>query len=161
MTSQHWFDDLDHKLDTWLDTWLARHPGQGALLEEEERNGARSAGTGQRVRLRQEAGKLRDVLLQQGEAIRLWRQRRQEAVTGRDTTLARQCAHHEHRCRREGQVMWERLEMIGSLSPEEWYTTTPRSGWRVTEAPVSLQQAWAGFVVERELQELQRQAGKG
>ncbi|MXW11566.1 MAG: hypothetical protein F4Z73_01545 [Synechococcus sp. SB0668_bin_13] len=161
MTAQHWFDDLDHRLDAWLDTWLANHPDQGALLEEEERNAAQSAGTGHWVRLRQEAQLLRRVLLQQGEAIQLWRQRQQEALAGHNRTLARQCADHEHRCRQEGQVMWQRLEMIGSLPPEAWRTTTAQGGWRVTEAPASLQQSWANFVVERELQELQRQAGKG
>ena len=44
-----------------------------------------------------------------------------------------------------GQVMWERLEAIGSLPPERWRTTSARSGWRVTEAPVSLQQAWSNL----------------
>ena len=53
--------------------------------------------------------------------------------------------------------MWERLEAIGSLPPERWRTTSARSGWRVTEAPVSLQQAWSNFVVEQELRELRRQ----
>lgn len=161
MTSQHWLDDLNHRLDTWLDTWLANHPGQVALLEEEERNAAQAAGTGHRVGLRQEAQQLRNILLQQGEAIQLWRQRQQKALTGHNSALARQCADHERRCRQEGQVMWERLEMIGSLPPEAWRTTAARGGWRVTEAPAPLQQAWSSFVVEQELQELRRHAGKG
>ncbi|KKZ13255.1 MAG: hypothetical protein TE42_01170 [Candidatus Synechococcus spongiarum SP3] len=161
MTSQNWLEDLNHKLDTWLDTWLANHPGQGTLLEEDERNQAKSAGGRHWVQLRQEAQQLRQVLLQQGEAIGLWRQRHQEALAGRNSTLAHQCADHEHRCRREGQVMWERLERIGSLRPEEWCITAAQGGWRVTEAPVSLQQAWSNFVVEQELEELRRQGGKG
>lgn len=161
MTSQHWLDDLNHRLDIWLDTWLLNHPGQGALLEEGERNAAQSAGTSHWVRLRQEAQQLRNILLQQGEAIQLWRQRQQEALTSHNSALAHQCADHEHRCRQEGQAMWERLEMIGSLRPEEWGTTVARGGWRVTEAPASLQQAWSSFVVEQELQELRRHTGKG
>ena len=161
MTSQHWLDDLNHRLDTWLDTWLANHPDQGVLLEEEERNAAQSAGTSNWVRLRQEVQQLRQVLLQQGEAIQLWAHRRQAALSGHNSTLAHQCAHHEHRCRQEGQVMWERLEMIGSLAPEQWRTTPPSNSWRATEAPISLEQAWSSFVVEQELRELQRQAGKG
>ena len=161
MASQDWLDDLNHRLDTWLDTWLASHPGQEALLEEEERNTAQSAEKSHWVRLQQEAQQLRKVLLQQGEGIRLWNQRQQEALTGHNSNLAHQCADHEHRCRQEGQVMWERLEMIGSLHPEERNTTVARRGWRVTEVPESLQQAWISFVVEQELQELQRQAGNG
>ena len=161
MTSQHWLEDLNHRLDTWLDTWLANHPDQGALLEEDERNQARAQGTGHQVGLRQEARQLRQVLLQQGEAIQLWRQRHQEALAGHNSTLARQCADHGHRCRQEGQVMWERLERIGSLRPEEWRTTAARGGWRVTEAPASLQQAWSDFVVEQELRELRRQGSQG
>ena len=163
MTSQDWLDDLDHRLDTWLDTWLADHPGQGALLEEEERNAARSAGTSHQLQLQQEVQQLRKVLLQQGEAIRLWHQRQQEALASRNSTMAmaQQCADHERRCRQEGQVMWQRLEMIGSLRPEQWRTTAARGGWRVTEVPASLQQAWTSFVVEQELQELQRHAGRG
>ena len=156
-SSRRWFEDLEQRLDTWLDGWLARHPGQGALLEEEDRNQVRSAGTDNELRLREEARKLRRLLLQQGEAIRLWRQRQQSALAGRNSDLARQCAHHGRRCRQEGQVMWERLEAIGSLPPEQWRTTSARSGWRVTEAPVSLQQAWSDFVVEQELRELRRQ----
>lgn len=161
MTPQHWLEDLDQRLDTWLDTWLANHPDQGALLEEDERNQAQSAGERHWVRLRQEAQQLRHVLLQQGEAVQLWRQRHQEALASHNNTLARQCADHEHRCRQEGQVMWERLEMIGSLHPEEWRTTAARGSWRVTETPESLQQAWSHFVVEQELRELRRQGGKG
>ena len=162
MTSQHWLEDLNHTLDTWLDTWLANHPDQGALLEEDGHNQARSAGERHRLQLRQEAQLLRQVLLRQGEAIQLWPQRQQEALTGHNTTLARQCADHEHRCRQEGQAMWERLEMIGSLQPEEWHTTAARGGWRATEAPALLQQAWSNFVVEQELKELRRHAaGKG
>lgn len=161
MTSQHWLDDLNHRLDTWLDTWLLNHPGQGALLEEGERNAAQSAGTSHWVRLRQEARQLRNILLQQGEAIQLWRQRQQEALTSHNSALAHQCADHERRCRQEGQAMWERLEMIGSLRPEEWRTTVARGGWRVTEVPASLQQAWSSFAVEQELQELRRHTGKG
>ena len=161
MTPQHWFEDLNHGLDTWLDAWLANHPDQGALLEEDERKQARSEGTGHCMRLRQEAQLLRRVLLQQGEAIQVWRQRRQEAVAGHNSTLAHQCSNHEHRCRQEGQVMWERLEMIGSLPPEEWRTTGAGSGWRVTEAPASLQRAWSSFVVEQELRKLRRQGGQG
>ncbi|KKZ14597.1 MAG: hypothetical protein TH68_04445 [Candidatus Synechococcus spongiarum 142] len=160
MTSQHWLDDLNHRLDKWLDTWLANHPDQVALLEDDDSNQARSEGTNRWLRLRQEAQQLRQVLLQQGETIGLWRQRRQEALAGHSSILARQCADHEQRCRQDGQVMWERLEMIGSLRPEEWPTTAARSGWRVTETPVSLQQAWSNFVVEQELSELKRQAGK-
>ena len=159
MTPQQWFEDLDHRLDAWLDTWLAHHPGQGTLLEEDERNQAQAAGASRWVQLRQEAQLLRRVLLQQGEAIQLWHQRRQEASAGRNNTLAHQCAHHEHRCRQEGQVMWERLETIGSLPPEAWPTMAARSGWRVTEAPASLQQAWSSFMVEQELRELRRQGG--
>lgn len=161
MTSQHWLDDLSHRLDAWLDTWLANHPGQGALLEEEERNAAQSTGTDHWIRLRQEARQLRNLLLQQGEAIQLWRQRQEEALRGHNSTLAHQCADHEHRCRLEGQVMWERLEMIGSLPPEAWRTTAARGGWQVTEVPAFLQQAWSNFVVEQQLQELRRDAGKG
>lgn len=159
MTPQQWFEDLDHRLDTWLDAWLANHPDQGTLLEENERNQDHSAGTSRWVGLRQEAQLLRRVLLQQGKAIQLWRQRQQEALAGHNSAMARQCADHEHRCRQEGQVMWERLEMIGALPPEEWRTTAARSGWRVTEAPACLQQAWSGFVVEQELRELRRQGG--
>ena len=154
MTSHHWFDDLNHRLDTWLDTLLANHPEQVARLEEEERNAAQSAGINNWMRLRQEAQQLRQVLLQQGEAIQLWSQRQQAALTGHNSALAHQCAHHERRCRQEGQVMWERLEMIGSLDPEQWRTTAPRSNWRVTETPISLEQAWSNFVVEQELREL-------
>ncbi|KKZ14051.1 MAG: hypothetical protein TQ37_02335 [Candidatus Synechococcus spongiarum 15L] len=157
MTSQDWFEDLNHGLETWLDAWLAHHPGQGALLEEEDRSQARSVGTNNALRLRQEARKLRQVLLQQGEAVQVWRQRYQEALASHNYTLARQCADHERICRQDGQVMWERLETIGSLRPEEWQTTAARGGWRVTEAPASLEQAWSNFVVERELRELQRQ----
>ena len=159
MTPQQWFEDLDHRLDTWLDTWLANHPDQGALLEDDEHNQAQAAGTSRWVRLRQEAQLLRRVLLQQGEAIQLWRQRQQEALAGHNSTLARRCSDHEQICRQAGQVMWERLEMIGSLPPEEWRTTAARSGWRVTEVPASLQQAWSDFVVEQELRELRRQGG--
>lgn len=161
MAPRHWFEDLDHRLDTWLDAWLARHPGQGALLEEDERNRSQAAGTSRRVQLWQEAQLLRRVLLQQGEAIQLWRQRQQEALAGHNRTLSRQCSDHEHHCRQEGRVMWERLEMIGSLPPEEWRTTAARTGWRVTEAPASLEQAWSSFVVEQELRELQRQGTTG
>ena len=161
MTSRDWLEDLDQRLDTWLDTWLASHPDQGALLEEDERNQARSAGTSRRVQLRQEARQLRQALLRQAEAIQLWRQRRQEALAAHNSSLAHQCSCHEQRCRREGQLMWERLEVIGSPGPEEWRTTSTRSGWRVTEAPASLEQAWSDFVVERELQELRRHAGNG
>lgn len=159
MTPQQWLEDLDHRLDTWLDAWLANHPDQGALLEEDEGSQARSAGTSRWVGLLQEAQLLRRVLLQQGKVIQLWRQRRQEALAGHDSTLARQCSDHERRCRQEGQVMWERLERIGSLPPEEWRTAAAGSGWRVTEAPASLQQAWSRFVVEQELRELRRQGG--
>ena len=160
-TSQHWLNDLNRKLDTWLDTWLAHNPDQVALLEEDERNQAQAAGERRRVGLWREAQQLRRVLLQQGEVIQLWGQRRQEALAGQDDTLAHQCAHHERRCRQEGQVMWERLEMIGSLRPEEWRTTAAHGGWRVTEAPIPLQQAWSRFVVEQELRELRRHTGKG
>lgn len=161
MTSQHWFEDLNHRLDTWLDAWLVNHPDQGAMLEEDERNQARSAGTRHWAQLQQEAQQLRQVLLQQGEVIRLWRQRQQEALAGHNRGLARQCAHHEQRCRQAGQVMWERLEMIGALRPEERRSTTPRLGWRMTEAPLSLQQAWSNFMVEQQLNQLKRQAGQG
>lgn len=159
MTPQPWFEDLNHRLDTWLDRWLANNPDQTALLEEDERQQSQSAGMSHWVRLRQEAQLLRRVLLEQGEAIQVWHQRQQEALAGQDSSLARQCSDHEHRCRQEGQVMWERLEMIGSLPPPQWRTTAAQSGWRVTEAPASLQQAWSDFVVEQDLKELRRQKG--
>jgi len=152
-----WLENLERNLEAKLDQWLADRPDQQILLENHEYNNAQATAQARRAELLKESHQLRQALLAQGQTIGLWHRRQEQARAANRKALADQCAHYEQRCRKQGQIMWERLQTIGNPDHHNRATGGRRS-WRPLEVPLALERSWSAFVVEQELEDLRYQS---
>ena len=139
--SGDWLEQLEARLEKQLEAFLQANPAQEALLQEEERRE-------QKQRLLQ-AEALRSELLQIAAEIRQWRDRSERARSAGAADLAARADRQVSQLMERGRLRWQALEQLGQ---EVRNSASPgRRG------PEPLDQAWARFELEQELEALRRQ----
>ena len=136
-----WLDELEARLEQLLDAFLQANPSQQALLRDQQLA---------------EAQALRSELLQLAAEIQRWRQRVQKAEGAGAQELAAQAQRHLDQLMERGRGRWQRLEQLGrdlqGGAGKETHTPAPAP----TQPNDPLDQAWARFEIEQDLERLRR-----
>ena len=136
-----WLDELEARLEQLLDAFLQANPSQQALLRDQQLA---------------EAQALRSELLQLAAEIQRWRQRVDKAQRAGANDLAAQAQRHLDQLMERGRGRWQRLEQLGrdlqGGAGKETRTPAPTP----TQPNDPLDQAWARFEIEQDLERLRR-----
>ena len=136
-----WLEQLEARLEQLLDTFLQANPSQQALLRDQQLA---------------EAQALRSELLQLAAEIQRWRQRVDKAQGAGANDLAAQAQRHLEQLMERGRNRWQRLEQLGRdlQGGTDTGTRAPTAAPAQTNDP--LDQAWARFEIEQDLERLRR-----
>ena len=155
-----WLDDLERSLEQRLDAFLRSNPHQDVLLREQHLQDRQRSLQQRRQRLQQEAEDLRRQLLNLATEVRDWSTRCQRARDAGATDLAERADQHINTLIQQGRQLWGDLDKLGlsfrSVEQELNYlavTNNKPSPGR------SLDEDWALFEAQQELEELRRQQG--
>jgi hercynine metabolism protein len=153
-----WLEQLEARLEQHLEAFLRANPAQEALLQEQERLERKQ----RQKRLQLQAEALRSELLQIAAEVRQWRDRSDRARNAGATDLATRADRQVAQLMERGRLRWQALEQLG----QEVQNNTAAAAAQPTAAantnPASsenqpLDQAWARFELEQELEALRRQ----
>lgn len=165
-----WLEDLEARLSGELEDFLRANPAQQALVEEQERRDRQQRLTRQRQQVQQEAEQARQGLLQLATEIRRWQERVQRARAAAAEDLAGRAEAHVASLMEEGRRRWQQLGELGQrFNAVEWELSqlgqAPAAAASAAEAAAdsgrsagssSLQDDWAAFEAEQELEALRQ-----
>ena len=158
-----WLEQLEARLEQQLEAFLRANPAQEALLNEQARRDQQQR---QRQQLLQ-AEALRSELLQIAAEVREWRDRSAKARSAGAADLATRADQQVAQLMERGRLRWQALEQLGQAVRNN---TAPSAASQAKAAgntnPGSpahdpLDQAWARFEVDQELEALRRRQQRG
>jgi len=139
--NSNWLDELEARLEQLLDAFLQANPSQQALLRDQQLAEAQS---------------LRSELLQLATEIQRWRQRVDKAKGAGANDLAAQAQLHLDQLMERGRGRWQRLEQLGRELQGGAGTETRTPAPTPAQPNEPLDQAWARFEIEQDLERLRR-----
>ena len=145
-----WLEQLEARLEQQLEAFLRANPAQEALLQEQERQEQRQ----RQRRLLAQAEALRSELLQLAAEIRQWRDRAQRARAAGASDLAARAEQQVAQLMERGRQRWQALEQLGQA-----VRTHQTAAQQTPRQSDPLDQTWARFEVEQELEALRRRQG--
>jgi hercynine metabolism protein len=160
--SGSWFEQLEAQLDRQLEAFLNSHPDQQHLLDADERQERQRRLGRQRLEIRAQADASRQSLLELAAEITQWQQRVGRARAAGAETLADQAATHLRQLMGLGRDRWQALHELGiSLGQVEAELAQLQEPPRPAPTPEGpdLEQAWANFEKQQDLEELRRSRG--
>jgi len=160
-----WLEQLEARLEQQLEAFLRANPAQEALLNEQARRDQQQR---QHQQLLQ-AEALRSELLQIAAEIRQWRDRSAKARSAGAADLAAKADQQVAQLMERGRLRWQALEQLGQAVRNN--TAQAQSGAAQAKAAGStnpgspahdpLDEAWARFEVDQELEALRRRQQRG
>jgi len=168
--SGSWFEQLEAQLDRQLEAFLNSHPDQQHLLDAEERQERQRRLQRQRLQIQMQADSSRQSLLELAAEITQWQQRVGRARTAGANALADQAEAHLRQLMGLGRDRWQALHDLGTSlgqveaelaqlqQPSDPTTPASPSGSASPPGPErpDLEQAWADFEKQQDLEELRR-----
>jgi hercynine metabolism protein len=165
-----WLEDLEARLSGELEEFLRANPSQRLLVEAQERRDRLERLTRQRQQVQQQAEHCRQGLLQLATEIRRWQERVQRARAAAAEDLAGRAEAHVATLMEQGRHRWQELGELGQrFNAVEWELSqleqTPvaapsaaaaAAGSRRDTGSASLQDDWAAFEAEQELEALRQ-----
>ena len=154
-----WLEQLEAKLEQTLEAFLRANPAQQELLQEQEQRDRQQQAAQRRQAQLAEAEQLRQELLHLAAEIQQWQQRVERARAAAAGDLASRAQQHLDQLMDRGRSRWQRLEQLGrSLEhePPPAAAAAAATGGGQPASEPSLEQAWAQFERDQEL-ELLRQ----
>jgi hercynine metabolism protein len=154
-----WLEQLEARLEQQLEAFLRANPAQEALLQEQERLERKQ----RQKQLLLQAEALRSELLQIAAEVRQWRDRSDRARNAGATDLATRADRQVAQLMERGRLRWQALEQLGrEVRNNTAATATAQATAAANTSPASsanepLDQAWARFELEQELEALRRQ----
>ena len=161
-TGRPWFEQLEAQLEQQLEAFLRANPAQEALLQEQEQRERQSRLRRLRLDLQQQAEQQRTSLLQLARDIDQWQQRVERARQGNANDLAERAEAHVHQLMAQGRDRWQALSELGGrfreveTELEQLAQQSPPATAQEPRHPDDLNQAWAAFEAEQELEQLKR-----
>jgi hercynine metabolism protein len=165
-----WFEQLEAKLEQQLEAFLRANPAQEALLQEQEQQDRARQQRERRLALQQQAEGLRAELLELAAEISRWQQRVGRARQAGAEELAGRAEAHLNGLMEQGRQRWQLLVALGEafaeLDPQPGAPSPPpaaaQPGPQATaqqSSGLDLDQAWARFEADQELEQLRRRRG--
>jgi len=169
MSASDWFSRLEAQLEEQLESFLSANPEQERLLRQQERLERQQRLRRRRVDLQTSAEQTRAELLHLAGEIGEWEQRVERARAAGAGDLAARAELHVAELRARGRDRWQALGELGvafrkleaELEAPAEHETSAASEARAGEARarVNLDQAWADFETQQELERLRRNQG--
>lgn len=144
-----WFEQLEARLEQQLEAFLRANPAQEALLQNQEQQDRQRTLRERRITLQHQAESLRAELLELAAEIQRWQQRVSRARQAGAEELAARAEAHRNALMEQGRQRWQLLVALGEAFAE-----------LETRAQPDLDQAWARFEAEQELEALRRRQGR-
>ena len=152
-----WLDQLELELDQRLAAFLRSNPVQEQLFRDQHQRDRIRALVRQRQQLSEEATEHRRQLLALAAEVKDWSDRIERARRAGAVDLAGRADQHRSGLMEQGRQLWTDLASLGRRFDE-----VDRQLSEVKQPQKkhsSLDQDWALFEAEQELEELRRQAG--
>ena len=157
--SGSWFEQLEAQLDRQLEAFLRSNPDQQHLLDADERQERQRRLGRQRLEIRAQADASRQSLLERAAEITQWQQRVERARAAGAESLAERAATHLRQLMGLGRDRWQALHelgvSLGQVEAELAQLQEPPGPAPTPEGP-DLEQAWANFEKQQDLEELRR-----
>lgn len=171
-----WFSQLEQQLEAQLNAFLQANPAQEQLLRQEEQRERQRRLKRRRLDLQASAEQTRNELLALARDIAQWQERVERARSAGANDLARRAESHLAELMAKGRDRWQALGELGAsfraveqelaqLGTPETPSTPggPSADDKTAEhksanaSTKDLDQAWAAFEAEQDLDQLRRQ----
>ena len=152
-----WLDQLELELDQRLAAFLRSNPVQEQLFRDQHQRDRIQALMRQRQQLSEEATEHRRQLLALAAEVKDWNDRIERARRAGAMDLAGRADQHRSGLMEQGRQLWTDLAALGRRFDEVDRQLSEVN--QPQKEPSSLDQDWALFEAEQELEELRRQAG--
>lgn len=166
MSASDWFSRLEAQLEEQLESFLSANPEQERLLRQQERLERQQRLRRRRVDMQTSAEQTRAELLHLAGEIGEWERRVERARAAGAGELAARAELHVAELRARGRDRWQALGELGvafrkleaELSAPAEHGASAAGAARAGEAraKVNLDQAWADFETQQELERLRR-----
>ena len=153
-----WLDQLEQELDQRLASFLRSNPVQEQLFREQHQRDRVHALQRQRQQLTEEATEHRRQLLALAADVKAWTDRTERARSAGATDLARRASQHCTQLMEQGRGLWSDLASLGRRFEEVDRQLSDIN--RQQKKPSTLEDDWASFAAEQELEELRRRTGR-
>ncbi|MCS5706424.1 hypothetical protein NZK27_09475 [Synechococcus sp. FGCU-3] len=162
MAAGDWLEQLEARLERQLEAFLANNPAQQALLQEQEARDRQAQLVGERSRLQRQAEQQRQRLLELAGEIRAWRQRVERARAAGADELAQRAEAHVAELMEQGRRSWNQLAGLGQQfnaveNALQELANAPRAAASPPNSEADLEQAWAAFEAQQELERMKAQ----
>jgi hercynine metabolism protein len=147
-----WFEQLESRLEQQLEAFLRANPQQAQRLEQQAQKDRRQAQQKREQERLMQADSLRRDLLRLADEIRSWRERTDRARQAGATELANRAQQQVDQLMEQGRQRWQTLAALG----EELNVDATNAAARPPSSNEPLEQAWARFETEQELEALRR-----
>ena len=151
-----WLEQLEARLEQTLEAFLRANPSQEQLLRDQEQRDQQQSTQRRRQALLAAAEGLRTELLQLAGEIQQWQGRVERARTAGAETLAAQAQRHLEQLMERGRDRWQRLEQLGMELQRGADTGVREPAPAPAQPSDPLDQAWARFEIEQDLERLRR-----
>ena len=162
MAAGDWLEQLEARLERQLEAFLASNPAQQALLQEQEARDRQAQLVGERSRLQRQAEQQRQRLLELASEIGGWRQRVERARAAGAHDLAQRAQDHLGELMEQGRRNWNQLADLGQQfnaveNGLQELASAPRATANPPNNAADLEQAWAAFEAQQELEHMKTQ----
>ena len=154
----NWLEQLERELDQRLSAFLRNNPVQNQLFQDQHQQDRAQALQRQRQRLQQDAEQLRGQLLTLVTEVRAWTDRIDRARRAGALDLAQRAQAHLDGLMAQGRTQWTDLANLGRRFSEVEAQLQELSRQAQSSRP-GLDDDWARFEAEQELEQLRREKG--
>ena len=158
--SPTWLDNLERGLEERLEQFLRSNPGQDQLLREQHLQDRQRDLHNRRGQQQLQARELRRQLLTLAEQVQAWTTRSEKARRAGALELAQRADQHVAALMQQGRELWEEFEALGLQFAElEAQLNSLKTQEKQSTSRRSLDEDWALFEAQQELEELRRTQG--
>ena len=154
----NWLEQLERELDERLSAFLRNNPVQHQLFQDQHQQDRAQALQRQRQQLQQDAEQLRGQLLTLVTEVRAWTDRIDRARRAGALDLAQRAQAHLDGLMAQGRTQWSDLANLGRRFSEVEAQLQELSRQAQSSRP-GLDDDWARFEAEQELEQLRRDKG--
>ena len=154
----NWLEQLERELDERLSAFLRNNPVQNQLFQDQHQQDRGQALQRQRQQLQQDAEQLRGQLLTLVTEVRAWTDRIDRARRAGALDLAKRAQAHLDGLMAQGRTQWTDLANLGRRFSEVEAQLQELSKQAQSSRP-GLDDDWARFEAEQELEQLRRDKG--
>ena len=158
--SPTWLDNLERSLEERLEQFLRSNPSQDQLLQEQHLQDRQRDLHNRRGQQQLQARELRRQLLTLAEQVQAWTKRGEKARGADALELAQRADQHVIALMQQGRELWDEFEALGLQFAElEEQLNSLKSQGQHSTSSRSLDEDWALFEAQQELEELRRSKG--